>query len=185
MTMIGSLLTFEAATSCAVLAAISCEHTINSSNFPLPCTTRSAASLEGHNTEFNINSRRKQHHVLLMWRTTSVLNYFPRLKPDWQFCLFLHSFPNRRSTNSCFETFTEASQLLATHSPSANFMNLSTFISLRDSGEDWYLHHDRGAPSHCFGGRDQALSPAGVLGIEFLHGGCPLVDTRGHAQILR
>lgn len=46
-----SLLTFEAATSCAVLAAISCEHTINSSNFPLPCTTRSAASLEQHNTK--------------------------------------------------------------------------------------------------------------------------------------
>lgn len=41
-------LTLEAATSCAVLAAISCEHTINSSNLPLPCTTRSAASLKGH-----------------------------------------------------------------------------------------------------------------------------------------
>lgn len=40
--------TLDAATSCAVLAAISCEHTINSSNFPLPCTTRSAASLDGH-----------------------------------------------------------------------------------------------------------------------------------------
>lgn len=37
--------TLEAATSWAVLAAISCEHTISSSNFPLPCTTRSAASL--------------------------------------------------------------------------------------------------------------------------------------------
>lgn len=44
----GRALTFEAATSCAVLAAISCEHTINSSNFPLPCTTMSAASLQGH-----------------------------------------------------------------------------------------------------------------------------------------
>lgn len=37
--------TLDAATSWAVLAAISWEHTINSSNFPLPCTTRSAASL--------------------------------------------------------------------------------------------------------------------------------------------
>lgn len=37
--------TLDAATSWAVLAAISCEHTISSSNFPLPCTTRSAASL--------------------------------------------------------------------------------------------------------------------------------------------
>lgn len=47
-----SRLTLEAATSCAVLAAISCEHTISSSNFPLPCTTRSAASLQ-HNTTLN------------------------------------------------------------------------------------------------------------------------------------
>lgn len=45
------LLTFEAATSCAVLAAISCEHTINSSNFPLPCTTISAASLKLHSVK--------------------------------------------------------------------------------------------------------------------------------------
>lgn len=48
-----SLLTFEAATSCAVLAAISCEHTISSSNFPLPCTTRSAASLRRGETQMN------------------------------------------------------------------------------------------------------------------------------------
>lgn len=47
------LFTLEAATSCAVLAAISREHTINSSNFPLPCTTRSAASLQHRNTELN------------------------------------------------------------------------------------------------------------------------------------
>lgn len=38
--------TLEAATSCAVLAAISREQTISSSNVPLPCTTRSAASLQ-------------------------------------------------------------------------------------------------------------------------------------------
>lgn len=38
--------TLEAATSCAVLAAISWEQTISSSNFPFPCTTRSAASLQ-------------------------------------------------------------------------------------------------------------------------------------------
>jgi len=37
--------TLEAATSCAVLAAISREQTISSSKVPLPCTTRSAASL--------------------------------------------------------------------------------------------------------------------------------------------
>lgn len=37
--------TLEAATSWAVLAAISREQTISSSNVPLPCTTRSAASL--------------------------------------------------------------------------------------------------------------------------------------------
>lgn len=51
-------------------------------------------------------------------------------------------------------------------------------VLLRGTG-GWGLHHDCGAPSHCFGGRDQALGPAGVLGIKFLHGGCPLVDKRG------
>lgn len=44
--------TFDAATSWAVLAAISCEHTISSSNFPFPCTTRSAASLQTHTHTF-------------------------------------------------------------------------------------------------------------------------------------
>lgn len=50
-------LTLDAATSCAVLAAISCEHTISSSNFPLPCTTRSAASL--HKPQQSTNSLRR------------------------------------------------------------------------------------------------------------------------------
>lgn len=36
------------------------------------------------------------------------------------------------------------------------------------------LHHDCGPPAHCLGRRDQALGPAGVLGIKLLHGGCPL-----------
>ena len=42
--------TLEAATSWAVLAAISREHTMSSSNFPRPCTTISAASLESQET---------------------------------------------------------------------------------------------------------------------------------------
>lgn len=39
------MFTFEATTSCAVLAAISLEQTIISSNFPFPLTKRSAFSI--------------------------------------------------------------------------------------------------------------------------------------------
>lgn len=46
------------------------------------------------------------------------------------------------------------------------------------------VHHDRGAPSHCFRGRDQALSPAGVLDIKFLHGCCPLLDKSANVKII-
>lgn len=43
--LFGLALTLEAATSCAVLAAISCDATTISSNLPVPVTTLSAASL--------------------------------------------------------------------------------------------------------------------------------------------
>lgn len=97
------------------------------------------------------------------------------------FVLYLFSCKGHLIHSLGRSRFTEQSQLPTTHFPTANFMNMSTFIlRKRHSGEDWYLHHDRGAPSDCFGGRDQALSPAGVLGVKFLHGGCPLVDKRGN-----
>ena len=48
--------TLEATTSCAVLAAISWEQTTSSSYLPLPCTTRSAASLSNQHTRTNNNS---------------------------------------------------------------------------------------------------------------------------------
>lgn len=41
-------------------------------------------------------------------------------------------------------------------------------------GEQRCLHHDCGPPAHRLGRGDQALGPAGVLGIKLLHGGCPL-----------
>lgn len=126
-----SWFTFEAATSCAVLAAISWEHTISSSNFPFPCTTMSAASLGT-----------KQHREQI----------------------------NSKSTRRCFKT---------TLTPTTFCISKSRQASPVASN----LHHDSGAPSYCFGGRDQALSPAGVLGIKFLHGGCPLVDRKANADI--
>ena len=46
--LLGLAFTLEAATSCAVLAAISCDATTNSSNFPVLCTTLSAESLKNN-----------------------------------------------------------------------------------------------------------------------------------------
>ena len=47
LSLFGLALTLEAATSCAVLAAMSCDATTSSSNLPVPVTTLSAASLQG------------------------------------------------------------------------------------------------------------------------------------------
>lgn len=89
-------LTLEAATSCAVLAAISCEHTINSSNFPLPCTTRSAASLEGGRDHFAYSTE----------GATWFMNDLPGLRRDSSGCLFLSHLLVKRSPLSLFRTFT-------------------------------------------------------------------------------
>lgn len=63
--------TLDAATSWAVLAAISCEHTISSSNLPLPCTTWSAASLQEEKAQWLIYQSMSDSKlkVRTLWKT--------------------------------------------------------------------------------------------------------------------
>ena len=69
--------TLEATTNCVVLAAISCEHTISSSNFPSPRTTLSAASLEiwrrlysqqQNNNNDNNKKSNQQNITIVKWK---------------------------------------------------------------------------------------------------------------------
>lgn len=78
--------TFEAATSCAVLAAISCEQAMSSSYVPFSPTTRSAESLTATEENkiillFNIQDELMMHtqYVFVMILTAAVWRPSPQL----------------------------------------------------------------------------------------------------------
>lgn len=144
--------TLDAATSWAVLAAISWEHTISSSNFPLPCTTRSAASLT--------LGKDKEDYVTV--EATTATSYEPTSRPLPSpgqpgsrlpapiLCCF------RRPRLLVLLTFLSTVYLrggmqISSLSYSLGWIN-GMGVGVRSLGTDRHLHHDSGSPAHSFRG---------------------------------
>lgn len=174
-------LTLDAATSWAVLAAISWEHTISSSNFPLPCTTRSAASLTVKKGQDGLC------HCCTV-AVTAATPYDPTSRPP--------SSPWQPGRTACLPrpwaaprdpgSLLNFSSYWLPYQPYLSKRKIFFFAfvilwgdqrnwgGVRSLGTNRYLHHDRGSPAHSFGGWDESFCPSRILSIKLFRRCCAL-----------